>query len=152
MKEQHRLAVCAGSRRAIAQHLGATSCQRGSSGADVRNFKTDMVHAAGRILGKESSDGGAFAQRFEQLDLGIAGIDKDHCDAVFGEALGLADLGTEQVAVFGRGRGEIGYGDGDVVEAADHLLLNLPSIWLKTENAALRTFVPGPKMPATPAS
>ncbi len=50
----------------------------------------------------------------------LPSIDEDDGDAMLGQGLRLADMGAEQVAILRRRGGEVGDGDGDVVEAADH--------------------------------
>ena len=89
MQEQHRLAMRADLRLAVAEHPRAGRHQPVARGQDVVHLVADMVHAAGRVLLEEGGDRRALAQRFEQFDLGVAGVDEDDRHAVLGQRLRL---------------------------------------------------------------
>ena len=71
MQEQHRLAVRADLRLAIAQHPGAGRFERIARGANILDFVADMVDAAVRIAVEEFGDRRGVPERLEQFDLGV---------------------------------------------------------------------------------
>ena len=75
------------------------------------------------FLARKPGDRRVGAERVQQLDLGVRQLDEDDGDAVVGLVLRRADHRAERLAVLGGGGGEVGHGDRDVVEAADHLLI-----------------------------
>ena len=58
----------------------------------------------------------------QQLDLGVRQLDEDRLDAVLRLVLDRRDVGAQHVAVLARRGLEVGDGDRDVVQAADHSL------------------------------
>ena len=72
------------------------------------------------FLARKPAIGECSPKRVQELDLGVGELDEDDGDAVGRLVLRRADPGAEGVAVLRRGAGEVGHGDGDMVEAADH--------------------------------
>ncbi len=93
-----------------------------AGGDDVFDFVADMMHAAGRVLFEERGDRRGFAERLEQFDLGVADVDEDDGDPMLGKRLRRGHLGAQRLAIDGGGGGEVRHGDGDVVEASEHVL------------------------------
>src|SRR5262249_17410307 len=76
MEEQHRLAVRAGLRRAVAEHAGALPPEPVARRQDVIDLVAQMVDAAVRVALEESRDRRILAERLEQLDLGVGQRDE----------------------------------------------------------------------------
>ena len=85
---------------------------------DVLDLDAHVVDAAILVLVQVVFDGALVAERVQQLQLGVAQVDK-HCrDAVLGQRLGRAALAAKDVAVQRDRLLQVGHGDGDVVEVA----------------------------------
>ena len=121
VQEQHRLAVGADLRLAVAEHAGALRQQpvaggercprprsRGGGCRRPGSWRGSRRSARRRPSGCSSSI------------LVFGSSMKTTVTPCSGSSCGGADRGAEGVAVLRRGRGEVGHGDGDVVEAADH--------------------------------
>ena len=65
--------------------------------------------------------GESFAERLQQLDLGVGQIDEYDGYAVLGLRQRRGDSRTQRVLVLRRRSRKVGHGDGDVIEASDHL-------------------------------
>ena len=111
---------CAPTRPSVAENAGPRGQKPVAGGGDVGDLVAEVVDAARRVLGEEGGDRRGLSQRVQQLDLGVGELDEDDGDPVVGLVLRRADAGAEGVAVLRRRGGEVGHGDGDVVEAADH--------------------------------
>jgi uncharacterized ferritin-like protein (DUF455 family) len=120
VQEEHRLVVRAVPGLTIAQHARTACLELVARGVDILDLVADMVDAAVGIAREESRDRRLLAQRLQQLDLGIGQFNEHDRDAVRRQRLGGAHLGAHHVAIERRGLGEVGHGDGDMVQAADH--------------------------------
>ena len=61
-----------------------------------------------------------FAERLEQLDLGVRQGDEHRGHAMLGQRHGGGYLGAERIAIEGSRLGDIAHGDRDVIEPSDH--------------------------------
>ena len=98
MQEQHRLAVRADLRLAVAEHARAGGLQLVARGEDVVDLVADMMHAAGRVLLEEGGDRRALAERLQQLDLGVAAVDEHDRDAMLRQRLRRATPSAPSVS------------------------------------------------------
>ena len=84
MQKQHGLAVCADLRSAVAEHASPLGLQLVARRDDIIYLVAYMVNpAVGRFFEK-FRDRRAFAERLEQLDLGIRKLDENDGNAVLG--------------------------------------------------------------------
>jgi hypothetical protein len=79
-----------------------------------------VVDAASRAALQKAGDRRSFAQRLQQLDLGVGQTHEYNRHAVLGLRQRRGDSRTQRVPVLGRRSRKVGYGDGDVIEASDH--------------------------------
>src|SRR5690349_18521791 len=99
MEEQHRLAMRADLRLAVAKHARAFLDQLVTRGEDVDHLVADMMNAAVGIALDELRNGRSLAQRLDELDLGI-GQRHEHGDhAVLGQRHGVRNRGAECAAI-----------------------------------------------------
>ena len=122
MQKQHGPAVRALLRLAVAKHARALRFERVAGRADIGNFIADVVDAAFGIALQEFGNRRRVAKRFDQLDLRVWQSDEDRGHAMLRLRHGRRDLGTKRLAINVRSPGNIGHGNGDVVESADHAL------------------------------
>src|SRR5208283_153831 len=120
MQEQHRLAMRADLRLAVAEHARALGFELVARGDDVLDLIAEMMNAARRILLDEARDRGLVAIGFEELDLRVRQLDEDDLDPVLRDDLRLRDLRAERAGVSLHSFFEIRDGDGDVIETSDH--------------------------------
>jgi hypothetical protein len=132
MQEQHQLAVGANLWLAIAEHARAVGFESIAGGEDVLDLIAEMVHATVGIALKEFGDRGVRTQRMQKFDLRVGQFNEDDRHAVVGLRLRSGDVRAEGVAIGLRRLVEIGDGDGDVVQLADH---HSPNIRLRTVDA-----------------
>eukprot|EP00439_Symbiodinium_sp_Y106_P089250 s1_g1786.t1 len=115
VQEDDRLAMGADARLArsgdgdtMVGHL-FTSC------VNVFNLDADVVNATLGILGQEASDGRIVAQRLQQLQFGVAQINKDRRYPVIGLRHLPRNFGTEFNLVHFSRFGDVWYRNGDVI-------------------------------------
>src|SRR5919206_2938476 len=120
VQEEHRLAVRADLRLAVAQDPRALPGQLLARRADVLDLVADVVDAALRIALEEARNGRIGAERLQELDLGVGKLDEDGRHAMLGLRRGVRDLGAEETAIDLRRGLEIRHRDRDVIETADH--------------------------------
>src|SRR6476619_4241923 len=123
MQEQHRLAVRADLRIAVAKHARALRFQPVARGENVIDLIADVMDAAVRIALEEFRDRGVLAERLEQLDLGVRQRDEHRVHTVIRLRHHGGDIRAERIAVKLGSLGNIADRNGDVVETADHLYL-----------------------------
>ncbi len=105
---------------AIAQDPRPLLRQLVARGTDVGDLVADMVDPAAGIAGEKSGDRRRLAERVDELDLGVGQLDEDHGDAVLRLRQRRRHERTERLAIEPRRGIEVGHGDGDMIEAADH--------------------------------
>ena len=134
MQENHRQAVGADARLAVADDRHAVGLHRFDGGVNVPHLVAEMVYPALGIAFQEPGDGGCFAQRVDEFDLAVRQFHEDGGHAVLGQRLRRRNRGPERISVKRRGRVEVRHRDGDVVESPDHRFL--PGIILRIALAA----------------
>jgi len=72
---------------AVAKDAGALCHKLIPRGQNIVDLVADMVHAAGGRAFEELGDGGAFAIRLQQFDLGVGQLHEHHCHAVIRQNL-----------------------------------------------------------------
>ncbi len=122
MQKQHRLAMRADFRLAVAEHARALCLQGIAGGADVGHLVADVVDAAVGIAFEEFGDRRALAERLQQFDLGVGQRDEHGGDAVVGLLHLGRDFRAQRVAIDLRRLGDVAHRDGDVIETTDHRL------------------------------
>ena len=120
MQEQHRLAVRADLRVAVAKHARALRLQLVAGGDDVIDLVADVMNAAVGILFDELGDRRILAERLEKFDLGVGQLDKHDRHAMLGLRQRLRHLGAQRIAVDGRRLGEVLDRNRNMIEASDH--------------------------------
>src|SRR6266487_3474838 len=120
VQEQHRLAVGADLRLAVAQNPRPVRLEALARGQDVVDLVAQMVDTAVGIAFQEFLDRRGFAQRLEELDLGVGQADEHRGDAVLGLRDHLGYAGAQRVPIDFRGLRDIADRNGDVVEPSDH--------------------------------
>src|SRR5262249_654433 len=91
MEKEHRLAVGAELRLAVAEYARALPSEAVARRDDVVDLVADVVDAALGVALQELGDRGILAEGLEQLDLGIRQRDEDRGDAVRRLRLGSPD-------------------------------------------------------------
>src|SRR5262245_3645967 len=131
VQEQHRLAVRADLGFALPQHARALRDEPVARGDDVRDLVAEMMNSAIGVPLQKPGDRRALAERAEQLDLGVGKLDENGGHAVFGLIHRLGHSRAKRVAIDLRCRREVGHGDGDVVQAADHFINSVRGVTLR---------------------
>ncbi len=120
MQEQHRLAVGADLRLALAEHARALRHEPVARFPDVGHLVAEMVDAAIGVALEEGGDRRLVAEHAEQLDLGVGQLDEDRGHAMLGLVDLIGDLGAERVAVDRGRRLQVRHGNGNVIQTPDH--------------------------------
>ena len=124
MQKQNRLVMRAILRLAIAQHPRALRNQTVAGRQDIRNFVTNMMHAAGRVLVEEGLDRRPLTQRVQQFDLAVVQFNKDDRDTVRRQILRLGHGGAQRIAIH-RARGlQVRNGYRHMVQSTDHHIVS----------------------------
>src|SRR3546814_14365061 len=84
-----------------------------------------MMKAAAVIALEKPGDRGIFAERTQNLDLGVVQFDEDDRHAVRRQILRRRNAGAESIAIDRRRGFEVGYGNGDMVQPTDNVLASL---------------------------
>ena len=106
----------------IAEYARALGFELVAGGDDVLDLVAEMVHAAVRIALEKLGDRRVRAKRMQEFDFRIGQFDEDDRHAMVGLRLRSGDARAERFAIDARRFFEVGDGDGDVVELADHRL------------------------------
>ena len=123
MQEKNRLTMGTDFRLSRSQNAGSLCFQMVARCKDVFDLVANVVHAARRSLLEEGGNRRILAKRLEKFDLGVFEFNEDDGHTMFGKRLRLGHLGAERIAIAcGRGR-EIRNGDGNVIDAAEHVFL-----------------------------
>ena len=120
MKEQHRLAVGADLRLALAKNPRALRHEPVARFPDVGHLVAEMVDAAVGVAFEESGNRRLVAEHAEQLDLGVGQLDEDRGHAMLGLIDLIGDLGPQRVAVDRGRRLQVRHGNGDMIQTPDH--------------------------------
>src|SRR5690606_27134588 len=121
-QEYYRFAVGADPGFAVAQNACALRFQTITGSDNIGYFVAEMMHTACGVLFEERGYGRAFAQRFEQFNLGIANIDEDNGYAMLGQYLRLGQSRTQLVAIKCGCGLNIRHRDRYMVELSEHYI------------------------------
>src|SRR5262245_29462996 len=120
MDEGDALASDVALRPAAAQHAHARRAEAALGLGNVIDTETEVMDAALRIALEKLGHGRIRPRRLDQLDLAGAELDIGEAHALLGVRHARADLEPVLVVELPRGRLDVGYDDGDVVQAGDH--------------------------------
>src|SRR5208282_6143360 len=123
MKEEYRLAVGADPGLAVSKHAHALGSEPVPRQSDVGDFVADVMNAARGVACEKGRNRRIRPERVQEFDLRVRQFDEDGGDAVGRHIDGWRHLGPERVAVKCRCGGQIGHGDRDMIESADHSTL-----------------------------
>src|SRR5262245_2509720 len=107
-------------RLAATQHAHAGRAESVHGLRDVIDAETEVMNAALRVAFEELGDRRIRTRWLDQLDLAGAELDISEAHALLGVHHARSDLEPVLVVELPRGRLDVGYDDGDVVQAGDH--------------------------------
>ena len=107
VQEQHRLAVGTDAWLTVAKYPCAAGRQSIPGRTDILYLVAYVVHATGGMALEERGDGRLFAQRVQQLDLGIRELHEDGGDAVGRLLHRLGDARPQGIPIDGAGGGDL---------------------------------------------
>ena len=103
--------------RGRVDHLDALGAEVGQGGGDVGDGIADVVDALAPP-GQEAAHRGVGGEGGDQLDEGVACAEQQLVHALVLDHLLVGDLKAQHLLVEGAGRGQVGDGDADMVEAS----------------------------------